>query len=254
MSTINSILALDIGNTAVKAGIYTGGEPEVVEILREPGELTSLPIKERELQAFYCSVNGDTAAAFVSALQQEYGLSPGELTAASSFPFGIAYDTPETLGVDRICGLAGAFDLLEKQRQIAPDALLITIDCGTATTINIVDLELLSFTGGLIAPGIRTMFDSLDSATANLPRVSSEDYIAMTGKTTVSSIASGVLHATAGYIEDTLRRIGEETGKNLIAFITGGNAEAALPLISKEITYREHLVLRGIAKAAGMNL
>ena len=47
------------------------------------------------------------------------------LSYKSKLPFKIEYETPETLGTDRIAGVAGAFNLF-------PESEILVIDAGTA--------------------------------------------------------------------------------------------------------------------------
>ena len=93
--------------------------------------------------------------------------------------------------MDRVCSVVGALELATNQKIISENQFLITIDFGTATTINIVSPN-KEFIGGLIAPGVNTMLNSLNEKTAQLPLPNLESYQGLIGNSTNSSLISGV--------------------------------------------------------------
>ena len=130
---------------------------------------------------------------------------------------------------------------------------LLTIDFGTATTINIVSPEAI-FLGGLIAPGIKTMLKSLNEKTAQLPIPEPVTFQELIGDSTNSSILSGVYNATTGMINETVNHL-NKISKNVepIIFATGGNAEVIMPYIKHPIIYEEALVLKGLKVIYDLN-
>jgi type III pantothenate kinase len=163
----------------------------------------------------------------------------------------IDYKTPETLGMDRICSAEGAFNLYGKN--LIAGTFLLTIDFGTATTINIVKYPNI-FAGGLIAPGINTMFKSLTTQTSQLPELTIDNYNFIIGDDTHSSIASGVINSAVGLIEKVVSYLNNlDDCSNLIIYTTGGMADTLQKFLPKKIIYDEFLVLRGIRSLYELN-
>jgi len=129
-------------------------------------------------------------------------------------PIRNGYATPETLGFDRLAAAIGAWSL-------QPGKPLLVIDLGTAVTYDFVS-EDGTFTGGNIAPGVRTRLKSLNDHTSNLPLVEPASAFDLLGNSTESAIRSGVLQGIlfeiTGYIE-TLTQL----HPGLFAFLTGGD-------------------------------
>lgn len=78
-------------------------------------------------------------------------------------PIVNAYDTPETLGQDRLAAAVGAVAL-------CPDENLLIIDAGSAVTYDFVSAQ-GRYEGGNIAPGIKMRFVMLHRMTKKLPQV-----------------------------------------------------------------------------------
>ncbi len=143
-------------------------------------------------------------------------------------------------GSDRLLGAIAALSLLP--------APLITIDCGTATTINLVNKR-SEFCGGLILPGVQTQLDALHGATAALPKLHAEGAHPVVGRTTEHAIRSGVIRGSVGAIVHCVREIQQTTdGKDARVVLSGGNAEYLLRGLRKhiELLHSKDLVLRGI--------
>ena len=164
----------------------------------------------------------------------------------------IDYKTPETLGIDRLCSAEGAFLLFknsEKYKNYKEGSYILSIDFGTATTINMIDYP-GRFIGGLIAPGIDTMFESLKLRTSQLPLLSISNFVSTIGKDTKSSIASGIVTSVIGMIEKTINNL---SAQNVFVYLTGGNAKKIIPHLNFEFVYEEGLVLYGINALYEMN-
>ncbi len=72
------------------------------------------------------------------------------------FHFKIEYETPETLGSDRIAAVAGAFSLF-------PGSEVLIVDAGTALTFEFLSAEYIQ--GGTISPGLTMRFKALNKFT-----------------------------------------------------------------------------------------
>ncbi len=118
---------------------------------------------------------------------------------------------------------------------------------GTATTVDGVTID-GSFVGGVIAPGVRMMFDTLARGTANLPFARGQ--LVGYPDNTDDAIASGVIGCQLGLVERFVRNFRTEHGEPLVILAGGYSAQLApyvglgtsLPGVVRE----ENLVLRGI--------
>ena len=169
------ILALDIGNTNIKAGYFLKNELKNIVIFRNPDELFD-SIKHYDFnEAAISSVVPSLTEKVKQFLNEKYQITPYLISKDSLFKLKLDYKTPETLGIDRICSAEAAFNIFNSGKDLNKETFLLTIDLGTATTINIAAPP-CNFIGGLIAPGIKTMFDSLNNETAQLPGLNCSNY------------------------------------------------------------------------------
>jgi pantothenate kinase type III len=152
-------------------------------------------------------------------------------------------------GSDRVLGCAGALFL-------RGNGTCITIDCGTATTINIVNAR-REFIGGMIFPGLRLMAQSLNEHTAQLPNVAFDEPAhrmdTTPGANTTAAIRSGLLHATAGGIVSAVHAAHKQLRTTDIpVYITGGNAAILLPILKPQLSFQHvpDLVLDAIRRIA----
>jgi type III pantothenate kinase len=126
-------------------------------------------------------------------------------------PVNNTYNSPETLGSDRLAAAVGA-------NYFFPDTNVIIFDFGTAITIDFVDCK-NNFLGGNISPGLSVRFKSLNYFTNRLPLVSIPDKIDEIGKTTNEAIEAGVVF---GIIGEIMSYINKYKGHKII--FTGGDS------------------------------
>ena len=245
------LLTLDIGNTNIKAGLFKGEDLEDHYVFDDITLLKSFLTKHAISSIAISSVVPEKTKLIVEELSASYNFKPFILNNDSKFNLKIDYKTPKTLGIDRICSAEGAFILCNNT--MSAGTYLITIDFGTATTINIVKYPNI-FSGGLIAPGINTMFKSLSTQTSQLPDLTIDNYNFKIGDDTHSSIASGVINSAVGLIEKVVNYVSTlDDCSNLIVYATGGMSYKLQKFLSNKIIYDEFLVLRGIRSLYELN-
>ena len=238
------ILTLDIGNTNIKSALFDTDEIKDFRIHTSIKNVIEYIERIRFKVAVVCSVN-PTSEKILTGRLMESSIPIYCATVNHKMNLTIDYQTPETLGMDRVCSAVGALDLAVKEKLISKNQYLITIDFGTATTINIV-LADRKFKGGLIAPGIKTMLKSLNQNTAQLPHTDLKSYQGIIGNSTEDSIISGVFTATLGMINEVVEKLKNESNNDPLIFITGGNAKFILPYLRYKVYYEEALVLKGL--------
>ncbi|MGE5364022.1 MAG: type III pantothenate kinase [Bacteroidota bacterium] len=253
-------LAIDAGNSSLKLGLYKGDDLTSLRTVAyedlNAGMLEDLNFKHAAIS----SVVPQKTLLCENIIKSAFGITPYRISLASRLDLIIDYLTPDTLGIDRICSCIGALNIADIDTLLSGErACIITIDLGTATTVNLVRILRRNesaephFAGGLICPGIYTMLSSLHKDTAQLPMTRPEDYRGLFGRDTSSSIASGVITATVGMIEKVLSVLKNEYAEGSTRlFLTGGNASVR-QYFSFRHDYVPDLVLRGVKRIYEMN-
>lgn len=243
------LTAIDIGNTSIKTGVFDGGELTDFRAFNDYIDAADFIVSAGSKEIAISSVVPVLSEKISGRIKQSFGITPFIINRSAKFNLKINYDSAETLGIDRICSAEGALFLTKKSGADAglnENSFIVSMDLGTATTLNIVKWP-DEFVGGMISPGIKMMFGSLNKNTAQLPEVDSSDFKNFIGSDTKSSIAAGVLGATAGLAERTEYYLRNTlNAKDVVFFITGGNAEKIINHLNIKFTYVKELVLTGI--------
>ncbi|HEY0047506.1 MAG TPA: type III pantothenate kinase [Flavobacterium sp.] len=207
------LLAIDIGNTRIKAAVF-----EKTSLLKhfafdaadaEKGFRSILDSYPNISDVIQSSVtNGD-----VLSLIPEH-IKIHEIDRSWKFPFVNDYETPHTLGLDRMVLTAGA--VLQY-----PQVNRLIIDAGTCITYDFVDSDAV-YSGGAISPGIGLRYSSLHNYTARLPLLSRAAPTDIIGSSTADSIHSGVVNGVAFEIDGFISRYAENYA-NFIIILTGGD-------------------------------
>ena len=155
------------------------------------------------------------------------------------------YDTPQTLGQDRLAAAVGA-------ESLCPDENLLIIDAGSAITYDFVS-DKGEYMGGNIAPGLKMRLTMLQRMTKKLPQVEVEEneLIPLFGKNTRDAIAAGVIRGIAYEVKGYMRTLSEKV-PHFQTFLTGGNAPYILNNVrtsrteKRDIRVEKNLVLIGL--------
>lgn len=192
---MKTLLAIDVGNTHAHWGLVRMADGKILRAGECPtGRLSreKLPFDAAD-GASFCSV----VPAAVPALERRLKRAqlPFSRLTEQSFPLPIRYDTPHTLGHDRLALALGALAL--------GHARAVVIDIGTAVTVDAVDAR-RGFLGGFIVPGLGLTLESLHRRTAQLPDIHPhdipEDFSAL-GRSTAQAIGHGCALAFAGGLD-----------------------------------------------------
>lgn len=138
-----------------------------------------------------------------------------ELDDKTRLPIENLYETPETLGKDRLAAAVGANELF-------PDQNLLIIDAGTAVTYDLVS-DKNQFLGGNISPGLEMRYKALNQFTGRLPLVGPSDYYQQIGRNTVEAIRAGVQNGLIFEMEQTIELFNRNY-QNLQIIMTGGDS------------------------------
>lgn len=241
------LLAVDIGNSRTKFGVFAGEKLVFKFAITTEREQTAAEIFEQIKKLAQHDFEALIISSVVPPLKKSYEelaenfCRTNAIFVTRDFDGGLKnlYATPETLGIDRFIT---AFAAAEKY-----GAPCIACGFGTATTIDFVTKN-KEFAGGIIAPGMQTMTDSLFQKTAKLPKVEIEKPESIFGKTTVSAIQAGIFYGYIGLVEGILRKMIEESGERPKIVATGGFAELIAENCELIETVDENLMLEGLRK------
>ena len=134
-----------------------------------------------------------------------------------------------------------------------PGKALLVVDCGTATTVEVVTAT-GDYLGGAILPGVGMSAESLASNTAKLPRVEIARPETALGRTSAESIQSGLYHGHVGAIRNLIGAITAEAFAGQLPKVIGTGGFARM--FETEDLFDEivpELVLHGLRQADRLN-
>ncbi|MDT3739505.1 MAG: type III pantothenate kinase [Candidatus Kapabacteria bacterium] len=238
-----SLLFADIGNSRTKLfkdGIKTPFNYKHSDFAESLSSYLSL---ESFTKVIYSSVNVNAENIFLSIVRNKKVyefVNVRDLLPAQNL---IDLSQVEGMGNDRWLGMMGATSFG------APP--LITVDCGTAVTVNVIDYK-YTVIGGAIFAGIYTQKNALASISEKLgfPKLNFSPSGA--GRDTASALSLGMVGGVAGGIRLIIEHITETSRlEKPSIYFTGGYGGKILKMLEKifpDAIYDENLVFRGMAK------
>ena len=263
------LLALDIGNTNIVAGLFDE------EKLAAQWRLSSRQYTADELAAFFKIAFDARGFAFsqieaVAISSVVPGLTPQAALLAQEYfhteplvvghdldiGLGNEYGDPRAVGADRLVNALAAWTKYSCACVIA--------DFGTATTVDAVSSD-GNYLGGAIAPGLQISTDALFQAAARLPRVElvpPQDGKAL-ARHTIASMQAGLVYGYAGLTKELVARCYEEIlgcehlqskekygrkeeATKVKVLATGGLASLIAPLVPQIDHVEPELALEGL--------
>lgn len=247
------ILVVDIGNTNTVCGVFDN------DLLKAKFRLQSIHEKTTDEYAIALltlleknniiikEIEGAIISSVVPRLTHTFSrviykyLNVESLIVSSNLKTGlkINIDNPLELGADRIVNSVAT---LEKYGYPA-----LTIDLGTATTIDVLDND-GAYIGGVISPGLLLSSSILHSATAKLPEVSLKKPDSVIGRNTIHCIQSGIYFGYLEMVNGLIARIVRDYFKDNYPYIvvTGGLGEEISNDMAKNAIYEPNLTLEGL--------
>ncbi len=223
------LLALDVGNTNIVLGLFSGkhlrhhwristrreGTSDEYNMLIEA--LFSLEhVQRQEIgAAVISSVVPPLQATLKEMIERNFGVTPLLIEPGIKTGMPILYENPKEVGADRIVNAVAAIERYGKPT--------IVVDFGTATTFDVIS-ERGEYLGGVIAPGISISAEALFQRAAKLPRIDIARPKEAIGKSTVTSMQSGLYYGYLSLVEGMLARIKAEMSVDPIVVATGGLA------------------------------
>ncbi len=229
-------LIFDIGNSSTKMAVYKGHKKITsfrtkeftCEMLQE--EMSQYNIKK----AIVCSVRNFPD--YIYDLLTVNIPYVHVLSHKTKLPFSVDYDTPDTLGADRLAAIAGAYSLFPGKR-------VLVIDAGSAITIDFLNRK--KFAGGNISPGLAMRFKALHKFTGRLPLITKAKKITSPAKNTEDAVTAGVINGIVYEINEYIRTF-EKKYPGIKVIFTGGDGEFLMKSAEHKACCIPDLVIDGL--------
>jgi len=232
-------IAIDIGNTQIKLGVFKNSELIHTEYFNDNEKIDE---KLNCIKKF--KPTSSIISSVVPNLTTKYKKIIFDLLNLKSFivdskncNLNLKVPRPNTVGADRICNVMAISKLYNSPA--------IVIDFGTATTYDVINYK-NEFIGGVIAPGIKTSSQHLIQKAALLEHA---DFIfpeKIIGKNTQENIQSGIMFGALDQVEGMIERINNETKEKNNIILTGGFSKLISPQLSLQHICDIDLTLKGM--------
>jgi len=245
------LLAIDIGNTNITLGAYSGDDLSFTARIATDRSLTSdqyaaqlsnmLTLNNVSPDSFsgaiISSVVPPLTASISSALKRITGVEALVIGPGVKTGLNILIDNPAQTGADLV-----AVSVAAKAKYPLPN---VVCDLGTASTITVLDKN-GNFIGGVIYPGIRTSLNALVENTSLLQFISFDAPSRVIGRSTAECMQSGVIFGAASLLDGMIARIERELGEPVTAIATGGLSRSIIENCDRHFEYCENLILEGL--------
>jgi type III pantothenate kinase len=231
MSAANQVYLLDAGNTQIKIALAQNGVIQQVE--RFDASQLNFDKFERNIPLACSSVINEQLLVKVHA----HFKTVFEITTLIQLPLLMAYQSPKTLGIDRLCNAAALSSMHPGKPRLA-------IDLGTCVKFDFLSAD-NSFLGGSISPGLQMRSKAMAQFTANLPEVKSRPITKLIGQNSIECLEIGAYLGWQKEIEGIWQSY-KTAYPDLITVLTGGDAPYFEIGQKNGIFVHENLTLEGI--------
>lgn len=257
-----SLLVADVGNTRLKLAVITAASgPRALPEVGRRQDFLSREFRGENLDRWLDVAAPGAAVLLVASVHEAAAVRLEAAVAAASatrhrvirqrrishadLPLEVAVEEPHRVGIDRLAGAAAAAAVKPSDRAA------IVVDCGTATTVNLIS-PAGDFLGGAILPGPWLMARALAEGTSKLPEVAALDRggpPAMPGVSTQGAIAAGIGLGMRGAVARLVEEGRRAVGRDAVVILTGGSSGLVRDVVP-EAREMPDLVLAGIGLAA----
>jgi type III pantothenate kinase len=237
-------LIIDVGNSYTKVALIEGdsivhvhrfeslGEDEICRLIQDHSPT-------RAIASIVGKVNGEAIRLVKDSMPTI------ELNSKTPIPITNLYETPETLGYDRLAAAIGA-------NYLYPGKNLLVIDSGTALTYDFIDCY-GRYIGGAISPGIGLRFRALNNYTSKLPLLRIPEEYKLIGVNTKECIEAGVINGVLSEVDGYIDRVKREH-PGVLTLITGGDANFFVNKLKNSIFVNQNLVITGLNRILEFNV
>jgi type III pantothenate kinase len=229
-------LIIDIGNSRTKVAVYDGNKLVILEVMPKLGiRKLSKMIATYPIEGIILTNTGKVDATLLAKLESFSHFI--YLSSETPIPLINKYETPHTLGKDRIAAAVGTVNLFPGQGNLV-------IDMGTCITLDYIDNE-GAFLGGNISPGIQMRLQAMHRFTAKLPLVQMEYNHDLFARNTKNAIQNGAVKGTFSEIDSFIEEVRSKYG-SINVILTGGDANYFEKFTKNKIFVSPNLVLEGL--------
>lgn len=231
-------LIIDVGNTKVKLAVFK--EQKLVKKVSAThknflSKIIKLQKDYQDIQHCIVSSVGKISDQDIEQLKNDYKLLV--LNSSTKTPFKNCYETPTTLGVDRIA-------LVSASVNTYPDKNVLIIDAGTCITYDFITHN-NDYLGGAISPGIKMRYKALHNLTANLPLLKTKPPKNLIGRSTSESMHSGIINGILKEIDGIVLEY-EKKYQDLTVILTGGDTKFLSKQLKSSIFANSNFLLEGL--------
>ena len=230
-------IAIDEGNTFVKLALFENEQLVLKESDIDLERATKLFSECDRL--ILSTVKRNTL--FEPLLASEYAIS---LNSSTPLPIMNSYETPHTLGNDRIALAVGAAANFSNTN-------VLVIDAGTCVTYDFINSK-NEYLGGSISPGIQMRYNALHHFTSQLPLLKSVEKVKLTSANTETSIHSGVINGVLAEIDGIIQRYTNQYPE-IKVIVTGGDLKFFDKGLKNSIFANPNLLMEGLNKILDYN-
>ena len=231
-------LIMDIGNTATKLAVFQSDKMIQVQTVATTNMLAEVEALLKKFSRVKHGLLSSVKMIDNLELKRIQKLLPiKRLDVSFQFPFKNAYDTPHTLGVDRLALMAAAVQQYSKRN-------VLVIDAGSCVTYDFMDSN-QNYLGGAISPGVEMRYKALETFTSNLPLLEKTPPNQRIGSSTEASIHSGVIHGLLHEMEGTIKEY-QNKYPDLTVILTGGDTDFLCKQFKISIFANSNFLLEGL--------
>jgi len=232
-------IVVDIGNTFIKSAVFS--QQNMIWQSKTKFDAFLVELKQTMLNYpmidnLMYSTSGKLHPELINFFNKNFNVVT--FNHKSPLPFNNLYETPATLGLDRIALIAAAHHLYPKKN-------VLVIDAGTCITYDLIT-ENKNYVGGNISPGLKMRFKALHHYTANLPELKLENPKTFPlGKNTKDAILNGVIQGVSSEIDQNIERYISDY-KDLTVILTGGDQQYLSTQLKNSIFANSNFQLVGL--------
>jgi len=237
-------LIIDAGNTLIKYAVFDNFNIIFYDYNSEFTEAHYLIIKKKfpAINQIIFSNVGHHQLKFLNILPD---IKIIEFSSHTPIPIINLYQSPETLGMDRLAAVIGA-------NQLYPKENIMVIDLGSAITYDFINNN-SEYLGGNISPGLEMRFKALNNFTSKLPLLTPNENFNPIGKNTNEAILTGVEQGLVFEISSYIDYFSQYF-TDLKVLLTGGNCFFFEKILKNHIFVNPNLLLIGLNKILEYNL
>lgn len=238
-------LTIDIGNTQTKIGLFENGQlkDKLIQSDWTTEEILQLATNHAIENIILSNVGDRMPGGLEEHLATNFYFI--ELKENTALPIINNYQTPRTLGKDRLAAVVGAY-------QLYPKTNCLVVDAGTCITFDLLS-AIGNYLGGNISPGLSMRFEAMHHFTARLPKVEKKPIDHWIGTSTEDALLIGGILGIRLELEGYIDRCREELGQ-INVILTGGDAIFLAKTLKNKIFVNQNLVLIGLNKILEYNV